>query len=312
MSQEAPLASSWLHSHAWDAALIAVFVVGSARNAIFPILEPWIAGSHAAIYTEAARAALTGADPWAVGPPAAIFAGPPPMLLPFLPFVWLPEPLTRLVWVIGMAAVALWAVRRMGLPLYWLLYPPFSAAIILGHPEALVLALLLLPGPLAGLAAAIKPYAGLPLVAERRWTALVLTAVVVAATAVFLPWGRFLAELPGITDTLARQSGGDSVFGEPVLMAVAVVALLALGWKRALWLATPVLWPAAQPGYKLICTPQISPIIAVFWSFPVPGSTLAGVIAEALVAVAARRWKLHPLILRGAQPIARPIAGVTA
>ena len=40
-------------------------------------------------------------------------------------------------------------------------------AIFLGHPEVLVVALLVFGGPLSGVAAVIKPYAAAPLLAEK-------------------------------------------------------------------------------------------------------------------------------------------------
>jgi hypothetical protein len=286
-------------------------VIGSARALLFPLLEPWIAGSHAVIYTEAARAWLAGGDPWSVGPPAAVFAGPPPMLLPFVPFTLLPEIVTRLVWIVGTGLLALWSIRRLNLPRYWIAFPPLFGAVILGHPEILVLSFLVLGGPLSGLAAVIKPYAGLALLAQRRWVAIGVAVAVVLATGLFLPWPRFIHELPQITATLARQSQGDSTFGDVPLMAVAVLALASLGVRRALWLATPLLWPSAQPGYRLMSVPELSPILAIFWSLPIPGATLAGVVVEAALRTAARKWALPDWLAAGIEPIASQIPGST-
>lgn len=292
--------------------MILAFVIGSARALIFPLLEPWIAGSHAWIYTEAARAWLTGSDPWTIGPPAAIFAGPPPMLLPFVPFTLLPELAVRAIWMGGAAALAVYLIRRLRLPGYWLGFPPLFGTIVLGHPEMLVAALLIVASPLAGLAAVIKPYAALPLIAQRRPIPLLVAAAGVVLTVPLLPWPRFIAELPMITANLTRQGlGTDSTFGSPVLMALAIAGLAALGWRRALWLATPLLWPSAQSGYRLMCVPELSPILAITWSLPVPGATLAGLLIEAGLTLAARRWRLPAWLAAGITPIAQPVPGAT-
>jgi hypothetical protein len=269
-----------------------VFALGSAYSALTVILDPGIIGSHAAIYTGAARAWLEMRDPWEVGPIAAKFAGPPTMLLPFAPFVVLPVDVTRLIWVCGSAALSIWSLRRLGLPGYWLGFPPLFGAIVLGHPEVVVLSLLVMGGAGAGLACLIKPYAGFPLVAERAWRALAVAGGLFIVTAPLLPWGLFIQDLPNIAATLARQSHGDSVFGQPLPMLIAGAVLASLGLRRALWLATPLLWPLAQPGYKIMTIPQVSPLLALFWAIPLPGATLLGVFAEA---VALRVASLRPV-----------------
>ena len=272
----------------WNVLLPVLFAIGSADFALAVLLDPRSVGSHALIYTDAARAWLAGGNPWAVGPPSAVFAGPPPMLLPFVPFVPLPGDVTRLVWVAGSTLLAVLVIRRLRLPGWWIGFPPIFHAILLGHPEVLVLWLLLLRGSASGLAPVIKPYAGPPLLAERRWKAIALGLGVVLITAPFLPWGQFIAQLPAIAETAKAQSNGDSTFGTPVLVAIALVALGLLGVRRALWLATPLLWPGAQPIYKVVSVPALSPVIAAFWALPVPvgvaiHATLLGVVVEAVL-----------------------------
>ena len=295
----------------WNILLPVVFALVSGRNALDAILDFRSVGSHASIYTDAAATWLAGGDPWHVGPAAAIFAGPPPMLLPFVPFVGLPLDLTRFVWVVGSAALAIWTLRRLGLPGYWLGFPPVFGAILLGHPEVLVLWLLVLGGAISGLAAAIKPYAVLALLAERRWRAVLLAAAVVVITAAVLPWPRFINEFPEIRATIESQAYGDSVFGQPVLMLIAIIALGSLGLRRALWLATPLLWPAAQPIYKVVSVPQISPLLAVFWAIPVPGATLAGVVTEAVLIQVGRRRVMPGWLQSGIGSAAAPPDGPT-
>jgi hypothetical protein len=281
------------------------FAVGSAQTVLIAFLEPRIVGAHALLYTDAARAWLSGGDPWQVGPPGAIFGGPPTLFLPYLPFVALPPDVTRLAWVVGAAVVSAWSLRRLGLPRYWITFPPIVQAIVLGHPEFLVLWLLVLGfSPrawrrLSGLAALVKPYGGLALLAERRWAAIGIGLLVLVATLPILPWARFVSELPQIGATIARQAHGDSTFGDPLLMVVAVVALGSLGLRRALWLATPLLWPYAQPTYKVMTVSQLSPLLATFWALPIPGATLAGVIVEAVLLMVGRRRELPRVLTAG-------------
>jgi hypothetical protein len=287
-----------------------MFAFGCWPHSVAAIIAPQSIGSHAAIYTDAARTWLAGGNPWTVGPELAVFAGPPPMLLPFVPFINLPVDLTRLVWVGGTLILAIWTLRRLGMPPYWLAFPPLFEVIELGHPEVLILWLLVLGGPVSGLAAMVKPYSGLAILAERRWTALLALAVGLVATAPLLPWFEFIRELPRIAELVVIQNNGDSVFGQPVLMVVAVAALAVLGPRRGLWLATPVLWPYAQPTYKVMTVPALSPVCAFFWAIPVPGFTLVGVVAEAALLWIGRRSTL-PAWLRaglGRQMDERPTA----
>ena len=286
----------------WDVLLIAAFVPGAAYWTFLVLIYPIGLGSHANIYTDAAAAWLRGADPWAVGPPTAIFAGPPTMLLPFVPFVSVPVDVTRLAWFALDLGIAAWTVRRLQLPAYWLAFPPLFSAIILGHIEVLVLAAIVLGGALSGLAAVVKPYAAVPLIAEKRWSALAVAAAVVVVTMPFVPWAQFLRELDSISLNLARQDTGDSVFGQPLLMAAAIVALLSLGPSRALWLGVPLLWPHAQGIYKTMTIPALTPIVAFFWALPISGATLVGVVTFALVLHLERVRKLPGFLREGIQP----------
>jgi len=265
----------------WRLLVPVMFAAVSAEFLIEAIIEPRSIGSHASIYTAAARAWLAGGDPWSVGPRAAVFAGPPPMLLPFVPFTALPLDVTRVVWVVGSAILAVLVIRRLRLPAYWIAFPPIAQVIHLGHPEVLLLALIVFGGPLGGLAPVVKPYFGPALLAERRWRAIAVGIGVLVVTFPFLPWAAFISRLPEITATLARQSIGDSTFGQPIWMLVAIAVLAALGMRRGLWLAMPVLWPSAQPFYKVACVPAIAPLLAVFWAIPIPGFSLAGLIVLA-------------------------------
>jgi hypothetical protein len=291
----------------WNLVLPIAFAIGSARSMFLAVLVPDLIGSHAPIYTDATHAWLSGGDPWQVGPPEVVFAGPPPMLALFLPFVGMPYDAIRVIWFVGSVAIAIWMLRRLGLPGYWIGFPPIFQVMVLGHPEIVLTAILLFGGVLGGLAPIIKPYMGFVLLAERRWRAIALAAIVFLVTLPFLPWSRFLTELPMITANLARQYHGDGVFGEPLLMVIGAIALLSMGPRLALWLATPLLWPYVQPGYKIMTLPVISPLVAAFWALPFPGATLVGVVAQAVVLQVAKRRELPTWLAAGVRPAARDV-----
>jgi hypothetical protein len=294
---------------AWDLALVAAFLPSAAWSFFAVLIYPIGLGSHANIYTDAAAAWLAGHDPWTVGPPAAIFAGPPPMLLPFIPFVPLPVDVTRIVWFLMDFAAAIWVLRRLGMPAYWIAFPPLFTAIILGHVEVMVLLAIVIGGAFSGLAAVVKPYAALPLLAERRWTALAVAVAVVGVSAFVLPWRQFLQEFPAISANLARQDVGDSVFGQPLMMVIAALALLSLGVRQALWLCVPLLWPHAQSIYKTMTIPVLCPVVAIFWALPIPGATLIGVVALAVLMHVQRIRRLPHWLQVGIEPVARKRPG---
>jgi hypothetical protein len=296
----------------WNLFLPVVFVLGSAVALLNLILVPGLLGWHAPIYTDATRAWLTGADPWQVGPRDLVFAGPPPMLALFLPFVSLPDRLIAMISLVGCAAVAVAMLRRLHLPAYWIAFPPLFQAVVLGHPEVPLAALLLFGGALGGLSTIVKPYMAFVLVAERRWRALAVALVVFVVTLPLLPWSTFIAELPMITQNLARQARGDSVFGDPLLMTIGAVALLALGPRRGLWLATPLMWPYAQPLYKVSTVPALSPIVAAFWALPIPGLTLAGVVIQAVAVQIGRRRPLPAWLAAGTSDVVPGGTSLTA
>jgi hypothetical protein len=298
----APDRRGWV-GRPWNIILPVVFALGTENSILNVILEPRLLGSHAWIYTDAVRALFAGADPWRAGPPAGVFAGPPTMLLPFIPFVSLPNEVIAAIALFGSILGLIWLLRRLGLPGYWAGFMPLFAVTVLGHLELLAVAILFYGGRLGGLAAIVKPYMGFALVAQRRWQAIAVGAVAVLVTAPFLPWRLFIEERDFITANLARQYAGDSVFGNPVLMVVAVIALASLGWRRALWLGAPVLWPYAQQGYKLMAVPVLTPVVAVFWAIPVPGSALLGIVALAVLERVRDRRRLPDWLSVGIQPL---------
>jgi hypothetical protein len=225
---------------------IQTFVHFSAHDAI---------GVDLAIYRHAAEVALGGGNPWIPDPGWVSFAAPPPTLLLYVPVTLMPLPLATVVMMSAGVLGAAWAIRRLHLPLWWLLFPPLFDALIVGNPDALVLALLLVRGPLAGLAAVLKVYALLPLLLQRRWVALVLAAAVGAFSLPQLP--NFLAAIDIVRstlDTTAKLSAWGTVFIIPV-----IVALWFLRRRGAEYLVVPTLWPNTQSHYGTMALPAIHP-----------------------------------------------------
>lgn len=230
----------------------------------------WL-GFDASLYAAASAAWIGGADPWAVSQAGIYYAAPPPTLLAFVPFAWLPPLLVSVIWIFGSFGLAWLAIRTLRLPIWWLAFPPLVDASLVGNPDVAVLALLVVGGGrLGALAPFFKIYAIVPMVGERRWRQFAVSLVLLAASWFVLPWATWLAQLPIITAHLIKTSATTSVFGQPILMAVAVIALLSIGFRRAGWLAVPLLWPYTQFHYAAISVPGLSPYLALAWCFPTP------------------------------------------
>jgi hypothetical protein len=210
-------------------------------------------GIDLAIYRHAAEIALAGGNPWVIEPPLIPFAGPPPTLLLYVPVTLLPLPLATVVMMSAGILGAAWAIRRLHLPLWWLLFPPLFDALIVGNPDALVLPLLLVKGPLAGLAAVLKIYALVPLLLQRRWTAIAVAGVVGALSLPQLP--NFLATIGTVGSVLgasAKLSAWGTVFMIPV-----IGALWLLRRRGAEYLVVPALWPNTQSQYGTMALPAV-------------------------------------------------------
>jgi hypothetical protein len=281
----------------WELVLILWFTVMSIYRVIGPALvSPVDFGWDAVAYTRAARALLDGANPWMTGIPNGTYAAPPPSLLPFLPFTYLPEIATQAFWVAIAALSALYVFRRLHLPLWWFLFPPALLAIAAGSSALPLLALLVRGGVVAEAAAVVgRVYSAVPLVALKRWRSLVVAGTVMVVTAPFLGWNLYLRDFAAINATLQAQSGGgNSALGAadlaPVLVPLAIAGLVLLGRRKAAWLAVPALWPNAQEYYAVIALPIAAevPIATLAMATPLtPGIIAVGVFAEALV----DRWR---------------------
>jgi hypothetical protein len=267
-----------------------VLLVWFTTMSVYRVIGPAITGPvdlgwDAVVYARAARALLDGGNPWTAGIPNGTFAAPPPSLIPFLPFAYLPDLVTQLAWVGLSIVAALYVFRRLRLPLWWFLFPPVLLAIVAGSSALPLVALLVRGGVIADAAAVVgRIYSAVPLAVLGRWRALLVAAAVILVTAPFLDWGVYLRDLPSINATLAAQSGsGNSALAVPILIPLAAAGLLLLGRRRAAWLAVPALWPNAQEYYAVIALPVAAevPLATMAMATPLtPGIIAVGLFAQ--------------------------------
>lgn len=274
----------------WSRVIPYVFAITSGFQLLGVVLQPELLGFDARLYSAAARAWLQGADPWLVSSHGVYFAGPPPSLLPYVPFVDLPDAAISAIWIVGTLVLAVLALRALRAPAWWLIWWPILDGCIVGNSNIAVLALLVvLGGRLSALAPIAKIYSLAPLVGDRRWRAILASCVLLAISLPILPWGLYLADLGTSVENLRITSATTSVYGQPVLMVVGVIALLLLGWRRGAWLAVPVLWPYTQPHYLAPSVPALSPLLAIAWSFPNPLIVVGSLVIEAGIVTMRRR-----------------------
>lgn len=212
-------------------------------------------GIDARIYRFAAVQLLSGGNPWTTRYDGVAFAGPPPTLLMYLPWSIVPEPAAVLIIILLSVAAGAWAIHRLRLPMWWLLFPPLFEAIIVGNPDAWILALLLVRNPLAGLAAGFKVYAVIPLVLQRRWPAVAVSVVIAGSSLVLIP--QFLTMAGSVVSSLDDQAAHLSAWGTWFVLPT-ILALFALRRRGAEWLVVPALWPATQRHYAAMSLPAVS------------------------------------------------------
>lgn len=264
----------------WGYLLPAIFVVLTIQQVVRLIWGGL--GSDAAIYHGAGAAWLAGQNPWDVfGTYAGLhfhFYAAPTAAILMAPFSLIPLDIFVPLWIALQGAAAFFVVRRLSLPLWWLLFPPVVSGVLSGNPSLSVLALLLIPHPVAGaLGAMLKIYAGAPLVGERRWSAIVVSAAMVLVSVVVAPglWSIFVSESAFRTDRLMLEAeGGFSGFQDPLLFGLGMIAILViarLDWRRAGWLAPIALWPASQFHWSTLAMPVMSPVLALGLAFPIRG-----------------------------------------
>lgn len=262
----------------WFAAHSAMAIANAARDTTLLYFD-------ARLYLMATQAWLQGGDPWSVQIAGIHFAAPPPSLLPLVPLAVLPidTGVAILAGVVIAASVA--TVRLLGLPWWWLLFPPLVQSALSANVHSLLLPLILLP--LGAVAAFLKVYAVVPMVVLGRWRSLALVGALMAVTIPVLPWAAFLRDLPLINARLMQQT--DDALPTIVLAIATPIALLAMwivGRERAAWLAVPALWPSQQYYYGTLAMGAKSGLAAAIVAFPVAGS---GLIALLVLAIVERR-----------------------
>lgn len=242
-------------------------------------------GGDAVIYHRAAATWAAGGNPWdafivaADGVTRLHFYGLPPTVILLQPFVLLPESLVPLAGIALQGGAAVYVVRRLALPIWWLIFPPIVTAVFAGNPSIIMLALLLLSHPtLKAVAPILKVYAGLALLGEKQWMAVGIGIAATAATVFVWPglWIQFLDGAAGREAQLMEEAGGgySAYRYGPVLAAAVACALLILArydLRVVGWLTPVAIWPGSQFHWNTLALPVMHPILAVGLAAPVQG-----------------------------------------
>lgn len=248
------------------------------------VARPEVLGIDARHYQRAAAAWLSGGDPWAVTESGITFAAGPHTLLFYAPTNLVSLELAVAFWLLLGVAASVWLVRRLDLPVWWVLFPPLAHAVWNGNSQTIALALLVLGGPVAAVGAVgLKLYAAVPLVARPKL--LIVSGIVLAATLLALPWQLYLDNGLGVSDHLATAWNGSAWRFPILLLPPTLLALWVLRRRGAEWLAVPAIWPATQFYYTAMALPVAAtrgwPVAAAL-AAPVPLMAPAVVIALAL------------------------------
>ena len=257
------------------------------------LIVPGAIAMDALIY-RAGAAELIGGDPWAASQQNMYFAAPPLEAFAFLPAALLPVPVFVAVWV-GLSVVGgIVIVRRLSLPVWWLLYPPLVAGMIGGNPALLGMAAVVGGWRLLGVI--LRPQ--LILVVGWR-VAAVFVALSLAAIAVRPDF------LTGLGANIARyqeQSGVPINFWMSPLMVPAIVGL-ALLWRvdrhAASWLVMPAIGPTiGWYGFTMVMPIRSLPL-AIACILPTPGLGAAAITVYAFW----RWWTLRDAVASDRAPV---------
>ena len=288
-----PLNSPWVRSWLRRWILPLWFAMLTVTHLAFVTIIGIPIGLDTRVYQAAAQAWLGGIDPWSVSfatgstLPGVQFAGPPMTLIPFAVLSWMPVDVLVMLVVLSSAASAIWLCRRLGLPVYWLLFPPIADSIWFGNVNLFVVSLLVLGGTVgATIATTLKVYAFVPLLVRRRYRESAAAFVVIALTAWLLPWSQFISGVRTTVAVLAAQSWGgqDNPLTGPLIVAATLAAIVLLGRERGAWLAVPVLWPSTQLHYSVLAMPVFAtvPALALAGAVPAPGVLGLAVVVYAI------------------------------
>jgi hypothetical protein len=276
----------------WGAVLLAVWFASNSFTRITSFFDQGFPiGIDARIYHRAVVAWLSGGNPW----DAAVagegwsfhFAGTPATLLLMAPTGLIDETsFTALAIGISWAGAA-WTLRRLGFPLWWLLFPPLAEALFSANPQIVVLAMLVANRSIASaFAAVLKVYAFIPLVGELRWRQIAVAAGFYLGSVLVAPglWRDYASAFGYIAARIdfETQHGGSAFFFSGLLgIAVFAVLILALRDRRAAgWLTVPALWPSSQFHYSTMALPVMSPLLAVFLAIPIARIAPVAIVLE--------------------------------
>jgi hypothetical protein len=113
------------------------------------IARPDVLAIDARHYQRAASAWLAGGDPFTVMEGQTAYVAGPHTLLFYAPTSVLPLTVATWAWMAAGLVAAVWVVRRLGVPIWWVLFPPLAHAIWNGNPQTISLAPLLAGGSIA-------------------------------------------------------------------------------------------------------------------------------------------------------------------
>ena len=258
------------------------------------IAKPDALAIDARHYQRAAAAWLNGGDPWNVTEGGVRFAAGPHTLLFYAPTSILSLEVSEIVWMALGLAASIWLVRRLGLPIWWLAFPPLAHGIWNGNPQTIVLALLVTGGTItAVLAVGLKLYAGVALVLRPRYA--VIAGIVLAVTLPFLPWQLYLKDAGIIASALATAWNG-SAWRIPLLIPPTLLGLWVLRRQGAEWLAIPAVWPATEFYFVAMALPAVvgRPLLAAALALPMPLMTPIVVMVMAALELRRDRSVLWP------------------
>jgi hypothetical protein len=259
------------------------------------IAKPDALGIDARDYQYFANIWLAGGNPWAVPEGGSPYVNGPHTMLLYAPISLLPPTVSIWFWMVLGIGASLWLVRRLKLPLWWLLFPPLTHSIWNGNPQTIVLALLVAGGPSASpfisaatatMATALKLYAGPALI--RRPRDLLVVVLVLTITLPLLPWPQFLnLFLSGDIGIHIKSAWNGNAWQFPALVPVVVLALWILRRDGAEWYLVPALLPATQFYYVAMALPAIRQraLVAAALATPVLLMTPLVVIALAVSAM---------------------------
>ena len=266
------------------------------------IAKPDILGIDARHYQRAADAWLAGGDPWAVTETGIPYAAGPHTLLFFAPTSVLPLTASTWLWLLAGAAAAVWLVRRLELPWWYLLFPPLLHGVWNGNPQTIALALLV-QGSVVGavVAVGLKLYAALPLLT--RWRHLVIAVAVLAVVTLVLPWQLYVERGFGVGSHLQTAWNG-SAWRFPILVLPTLVGLWILRRQGAEWFAVPAVFPATQFYYVAMALPAIVGRRVVTALLALPMVLMVPLVVLGLAGLELRRARRSASATVGGRPLA--------